>query len=239
MVATTWSDSDTSSSNVEEEKVEERANLCLMAKEDASEVEGSTYKTASLALQTEDSRPGIDQPTKAPSLEQNKKESGQGTEVIGSVDENPPSEPQPQPEPQPSLPHFEEVSIMELFYQMVHEEQAEKEAAKEKTKPDTSASAPTTEGQSEKGKANTTTALQVKSKPPGKCIKTMVTKSKFFKRRKSSRLVEKAKPVNISSSQNPVEVFDKSSPEPSPQKSPPQPSPQLESSSTSKCAIWY
>ncbi|EOY32294.1 Uncharacterized protein TCM_040032 [Theobroma cacao] len=38
MVAATWSNSDASSSEVDEGKVDERANLCLMAKDDESEV---------------------------------------------------------------------------------------------------------------------------------------------------------------------------------------------------------
>ncbi|EOY03452.1 Cysteine-rich RLK (RECEPTOR-like protein kinase) 8 [Theobroma cacao] len=41
MVAATWSDKDTSSSEAEEEKAEERANLCLMALDDESEVSSS------------------------------------------------------------------------------------------------------------------------------------------------------------------------------------------------------
>ncbi|WRX08492.1 Integrase [Theobroma cacao] len=43
MVAATWSDSDTSSSDDEEEKAEERANLCLMAKDDEYEVSSTPY----------------------------------------------------------------------------------------------------------------------------------------------------------------------------------------------------
>ncbi|EOX99787.1 Uncharacterized protein TCM_008719 [Theobroma cacao] len=41
MVATTWSDSDTSSSESKEEKAEKRANLCLMAQDNESEVSSS------------------------------------------------------------------------------------------------------------------------------------------------------------------------------------------------------
>ncbi|WRX14092.1 zinc finger protein [Theobroma cacao] len=47
MVAATWSVSDTSSSEVEEEKAEERANLCLMARDDESEVELHSKDTCS------------------------------------------------------------------------------------------------------------------------------------------------------------------------------------------------
>ncbi|WRX09989.1 hypothetical protein QQP08_002476 [Theobroma cacao] len=43
MVVATWSDSDTSSSDDEEEKVEERVSLCLMARDDESEVVLSDY----------------------------------------------------------------------------------------------------------------------------------------------------------------------------------------------------
>ncbi|WRX10298.1 zinc finger protein [Theobroma cacao] len=41
MVAATWSDSDTSSSEAEDEKSEERANICLMAQDDETEVSSS------------------------------------------------------------------------------------------------------------------------------------------------------------------------------------------------------
>ncbi|WRX28970.1 Ubiquitin-like domain - like 10 [Theobroma cacao] len=38
MVVAAWSDSDTSSSETDDEKSEERANICLMAQEDETEV---------------------------------------------------------------------------------------------------------------------------------------------------------------------------------------------------------
>ncbi|WRX11175.1 Integrase [Theobroma cacao] len=53
----------------------------------------------------------------------------QGTKVIGSLDENPSSHPEPEKE-QPSPSNSEKLSIMDVFNQMVREEQAEKEAAK-------------------------------------------------------------------------------------------------------------
>ncbi|WRX20691.1 Integrase [Theobroma cacao] len=43
MVVATWSDSDTSSSEAEDEKSEERANICLIAQEDETEVSSSPY----------------------------------------------------------------------------------------------------------------------------------------------------------------------------------------------------
>ncbi|WRX21645.1 zinc finger protein [Theobroma cacao] len=49
MVASTWSDSDTSSSEAEDEKSEERANLCLMAQDDEIEVELHLKETCSRA----------------------------------------------------------------------------------------------------------------------------------------------------------------------------------------------
>ncbi|WRX18659.1 Integrase [Theobroma cacao] len=49
MVAATWSDSDTSSSDDDEEKVEKRANLCMMARDDESEVELNLKDTCSRA----------------------------------------------------------------------------------------------------------------------------------------------------------------------------------------------
>ncbi|XP_017969526.1 PREDICTED: uncharacterized protein LOC18612753 [Theobroma cacao] len=49
MVVVTWLDSDISSSDVEKEKVEERANLSLMARDDESEVELKLKDTCSRA----------------------------------------------------------------------------------------------------------------------------------------------------------------------------------------------
>ncbi|WRX16394.1 Integrase [Theobroma cacao] len=49
MVATAWSDSDTSSSETDDEKYEERANICLMAQEDETEVELDLKETCSRA----------------------------------------------------------------------------------------------------------------------------------------------------------------------------------------------
>ncbi|XP_017980989.1 PREDICTED: pollen-specific leucine-rich repeat extensin-like protein 1 [Theobroma cacao] len=172
--------------------------------------------------QDKDVEPMID-----PEVELEKeKESDKGTEVLGSLDDTPPPIQDPQLEPQPFPPYSEKVSIMGLFHQMVHEEQAKKEAAKVKTQQATSVPVQTTEKQIRKEKEKTTTAPQVKSKPPSKGIKKMATKTNFLKRRKSSKSVEKARPSTISSPQEPLEVSDKSSPEPSPQKSPPEPSPE-------------
>ncbi|WRX23971.1 zinc finger protein [Theobroma cacao] len=49
MVVAAWSDSDTSNSETDDEKSEERANICLMAQEDESEVELDLKETCSRA----------------------------------------------------------------------------------------------------------------------------------------------------------------------------------------------
>ncbi|WRX29711.1 zinc finger protein [Theobroma cacao] len=49
MVIVAWSDSDTSSSETDDEKSEERANIYLMAQEDESEVELDLKETCSRA----------------------------------------------------------------------------------------------------------------------------------------------------------------------------------------------
>ncbi|EOY20292.1 Uncharacterized protein TCM_045746 [Theobroma cacao] len=167
-----------------------------------------------LVPQDKDAEPMID-----PKVELDKeKGSNKGTEVLGSLDGTSPPIQDPQPEPQPSPSPSEEVSIMGLFHQMVHEEQVEKEAAKVKTQQVTSAPTHTTKKQTKKEKEKAIATPQAKSKPPGKGIKRMATKTKFLKRRKSSRITEKARPATISSPQEPLEVFDKSSPEQSPPK---------------------
>ncbi|EOY08392.1 Uncharacterized protein TCM_022772 [Theobroma cacao] len=53
MVATTWSDNDTLSSEAKEEKAEERANLCLMALDDESVVSSSPCNISINELQDE------------------------------------------------------------------------------------------------------------------------------------------------------------------------------------------
>ncbi|EOY32231.1 Uncharacterized protein TCM_039845 [Theobroma cacao] len=53
MVAAAWSDSDTSSSEIDDEKSEERANICLMAQKDETEVSSSPYINSYDDLQDE------------------------------------------------------------------------------------------------------------------------------------------------------------------------------------------
>ncbi|XP_017984324.1 PREDICTED: uncharacterized protein LOC108663620 [Theobroma cacao] len=150
--------------------------------------------------------------------EPEKVESEQGTEVLGSLDENPPFPPKPQKE-QLSPPNSEEVSIMDVFHQMVKEEQAEKEAAEAQAQKFAFIEpTPTSEKLSGKGKEKAPAASQAQSKPLGKGMTTMATKTKFLKRRKYSRIPEKAKPSVIFSPQEPLEIPNKSSLEPSPQK---------------------
>ncbi|XP_017973383.1 PREDICTED: uncharacterized protein LOC108661398 [Theobroma cacao] len=154
----------------------------------------------------------------------------EGTEILGSFDDISPPHDEPQPE-QPSPPNFEEVSIMDIFHRMVKEEQAEKEVAKAKAQKPTSVKAfpesmqtirQTDQSGKDKGKA--TAPTQKKPKPPGKGRKTMATKTKFLKRRKFSKIAEKAKPSTISSTQDPLQILDQYSTEASPKSPSPQPS---------------
>ncbi|EOY08686.1 Uncharacterized protein TCM_023726 [Theobroma cacao] len=146
--------------------------------------------------------------------------------MLSSLDENPPFAPEPQKK-QPSPSNSVEVSIMDVFHQMVREEQVEKEAAKAHAQKSAFIEpAHIAEEQSSKEKEKVAIAPQAKSKPSSKGMKIMATKTKFLKRRKSSNIAEKAKPLVICSPQDLLEVSNKSSPEPSPQKSPPEPSPE-------------
>lgn len=91
------------------------------------QAEGFASHGASYGVPTEGHELEEEQPRKSPSPElQDRDESDQGTEETASDRENTPTKPQPQLEPQPFPPHFEEVSIMGLFQQMVREEQVEK-----------------------------------------------------------------------------------------------------------------
>ncbi|WRX23084.1 Reverse transcriptase [Theobroma cacao] len=186
------------------------------------DAEGSTF-------QAEGHESEVDQPRKSPSLEPQKEaKSEQGTEVLGSLGEIPPSHHKPQQE-QFSPPNSVEVSIMDVFHQIVKEEQVEKETAKGKAQKLVSPKkspkpALVTKEQSGKGKEKVAATPQVKSEPSGIGMKTMATKTKIIKRLKSSKIVEKARSSAISSPQDPLEIPDKSSPEPLPQKSPPKPS---------------
>ncbi|WRX20682.1 Reverse transcriptase [Theobroma cacao] len=161
------------------------------------QAEGSTYKSVSPILQTEDSHQGVDQPAKTPSLElQSKNESEQGTEVVGSKTKK----------QQASPPNSEEISIMDIFHQMVREGQAEKDTARTETQKDGGdigkgkkpTSAPRVKEKSGKEKATATPPTEAKAPTKGK--KTMATKIAFLNRRKSSRLAEKSKPISASSS---------------------------------------
>ncbi|WRX18654.1 Reverse transcriptase [Theobroma cacao] len=147
----------------------------------------------------------------------------QGTEVVGSETKK----------QQTSPPNSEEVSIIDIFHQMVKEEQAEKDTAMTETPKDGEyvgkgkKPASATRVKAKVGKAKATTAPPTEAKPPTKEKKTMATKIAFLKRKKSSKLVEKFRPVSTSSPQSPILVLDKSSLEPSPRQSSPlrEPSP--------------
>ncbi|WRX07826.1 Reverse transcriptase [Theobroma cacao] len=154
------------------------------------QAKGSTYKSVNFVLQTEDSPQGVDKPTKTSSIEpQNKNDSEQGIEVVGSETKK----------QQTSPPNSEEVSIMDIFYQMVKERQAEKDTAKTETQNDGEdvgkgkkfGSATKVKAKAEKAEATAASPIEAKSLTKGR--KTMATKTAFFKRRKSSRLPKKSR----------------------------------------------
>ncbi|XP_017976403.1 PREDICTED: altered inheritance of mitochondria protein 21-like [Theobroma cacao] len=176
------------------------------------QAEGSTYKSTSLVLQIKDSPQGVDQLAKTSSPEpQSKNDSEQRTKVVGSETKK----------QQTSPPNSEEVSIMDIFHQMVKEGQAEKNTARIETQKDGEdvekgkqpTSATKVKAKAEKYKATITPPTE--AKPPTKGKKTMATKTTFLKRKKSSKLAKKSKPVSTSSLQSPIPVSDKSTPEPS------------------------
>ncbi|WRX18656.1 zinc finger protein [Theobroma cacao] len=141
----------------------------------------------------------------------------QGTKVVGSETKK----------QQTSPPNSEEFSIMDIFHQMIKEGQGEKDTARTETQKDgedvgkgkKSASATRVKAKEEKAKA--TVAPPTEAKSPTKGRKTMATKTTFLKRRKSSKLVEKSRPVSTSSPQSPIPVSNKSSLEPSSRQSSP------------------
>ncbi|WRX15309.1 Reverse transcriptase [Theobroma cacao] len=134
---------------------------------------------------------------------------------------------------QASSPNSEKVSIMNIFHQMVREEQAEKDTIKIATQKDGAnvrkgkKHASTPKLKAKTGKLEATTAPPAEAKQPTKRRKTMATKTTFLKRRKSFRLTEKSKPVSASSPHSLIHISDKSIPESSLRKSSPlqEPSP--------------
>ncbi|WRX24134.1 hypothetical protein QQP08_016621 [Theobroma cacao] len=155
---------------------------------------------------------------KSPTLKpKNEEESNEGTKVIRSFNDDSSQHDEAQPD-KPSPTNFEEILIMAVFHQMVREEEAEREGAKGKAQKQASprdspklVHATKKSEQSDKRKGKTAASTEDKPKPIGKGRKTMATKTKILKRRKSSRIVDKAKPSVKSSVQDLFLISDKSS----------------------------